>query len=91
MSIVDVFQALGGGLVGLLGVVVVLLFTGWWREKGARLADRDQAIAERDATIKHKDEQLKELTAAINRQSDVIASWTPASQSSVIKRRQQPS
>jgi hypothetical protein len=88
VPISDVFQALGGGVVGLLGVAVVLLFAGWWREKTARLADRDKAIAERDATIKEQAAQIKELTAAVSRQSGVIEAWTPGSQSAAVRRRQ---
>lgn len=91
MPYADVFQALGGGLVGLLGVAVVALFVGWWREKAARLADRDQAIAERDLTIKDQAAQIKELTSAVSRQSGVIEAWTPVGQSAAIKRRQRSS
>lgn len=64
MTAVEVFQALGGGLTGLLGLAVVAL--AW---KISRMyEDRDR---EKTAMIATRDEQLKNLTAAVNRVADV--------------------
>lgn len=73
MTIQDVFQALGGGLVGLLGVAVVVLATFIVRLYETRLREHKDTIA----TL---NQQIKDLTSAINRQSDAIESWTPTEQ-----------
>lgn len=66
MSPGEVFEALGGGLVGLLGVVVMVLASFlYWELKGQ---------------IKELREGNKELRDAVNRLADVIESWTPDGQ-----------
>lgn len=66
MSPAEIFDALGGGLVGLLGLAVFglasLLF---WELKGQ---------------IKELRDGNKELRDAVNRLADVIESWTPDGQ-----------
>ncbi len=76
----DVFEALGGGLVGLLGVVVVLLSIGLIRLVFMIFGQYEARLRERDARIEKQDKQLEELTRAVNRQSDVIESWMPEAQ-----------
>ena len=66
MSPGEVFDALGGGLVGLLGVVIMLLASLlFWELKGQ---------------IKELRDGNKELREAVNRLADVIESWTPDGQ-----------
>lgn len=72
MSIADVFQAFGGGLVGLLGVAVVVL---------AMTIYLDQK-----AQIKELKVDNKATLAALERLTDVVESWMPAAQKTSVRR-----
>ena len=66
MSPGEVFEALGGGVVGLLGVAVLALASLlFWELKGQ---------------IRELRDGNKELREAVNRLADVIESWTPDGQ-----------
>lgn len=74
MSIQDVFQALGGGLVGLLGVaVVVLSVTIYWDLK---------------TQIREQKADNKELRTTLGRLTDVVESWSPEKQKTSLRRQQ---
>jgi hypothetical protein len=76
----EVFNALGGGLLGLFGVVIAILSGLLLQQLNVRLKERDVVIAD---LKKEKEAALgivKDLTAAVNRQTDVIEAWTPAAQ-----------
>jgi cytochrome oxidase assembly protein ShyY1 len=77
MGSAEVFQALGGGLAGLLGAAVVALFGMLLWQLNARLKERDARIAELKDDLKEKTQLLKDQTAANNRLADVVEAWTP--------------
>lgn len=66
MSPGEVFEALGGGVVGLLGVTVLALGTMLYREIKGQNSDLKVAN--------------KELREAVNRLADVVEAWTPDGQ-----------
>lgn len=86
MGYQEVFDALGGGLVGLLGVVVVILWSLLLLSMNSRLKDRDARIAELKDDLKDRKQEVRDLTAAVNRQTDVIEAWTPAAQRRAVRR-----
>lgn len=66
MSPGEVYESLGGGMVGLLGAAVLILASLlFWELKGQ---------------IKELRDGNKELREAVNRLADVIESWTPDGQ-----------
>lgn len=81
----EVFQALGGGLAGLLGVAVVALWTMLLLSMNSRLKDRDARIVELKEDLKGCKQEIRDLTAAVNRQTDVIEAWTPAAQRRAVR------
>lgn len=86
MGLTDVFEAAGGGLLGLLSIAVVTLFGMLLHNMNARLKDRDSLIADLREDLKERRQEVKDLTAAVNRQSDVIEAWTPQAQRRAVRR-----
>lgn len=76
----EVFDALGGGIAGLLGVAVVVLAGFVLHQLNTRLKERDARIQELKDEIKEKNQLLKDQAAATNRLADVVEAWTPSEQ-----------
>jgi hypothetical protein len=76
----EVFDALGGGLMGLMGICIAGLFSLLLVSMQARLKDRDARLDELRDDLKERRQEVKDLTAAVNRQTDIIEAWTPAAQ-----------
>jgi Tfp pilus assembly protein PilO len=72
VSIPEIFQALGGGLVGLLGVAVVVL---------AMTIYLDQR-----AQIKELKADNKELRSTLDRLTNAFEAWSPAEQVKSLRR-----
>ena len=73
MSPGEVADALGGGLLGVLGgLLVAVCGVLYWELKSQ--------ISARDKRIEKQDQRLEELTRALDRQSDVIEGWLPSEQ-----------
>lgn len=73
MTYVEVYNAVGGGISGLLAVAVVVLFAAYVRQANARLQDHKDRIKELQEDNKQQDEVIKDL-------SMVVRSWTPSEQ-----------
>lgn len=82
----EVFQALGGGIAGLLGVAVLALWAMLLYQLNARLKERDARIEELKQDLKDVRLLLKEQTQANNRIAEVAESWMPEQQLKRIKR-----
>lgn len=80
MGAAEVFQALGGGLAGLLGVTVLALWGMLLYQLNVRLKERDDRIRELKEELKGVNQLLKEQTTANNRLADVVEAWTPSEQ-----------
>jgi hypothetical protein len=76
----DIFQAAGGGLIGLLVVAIVALFSLLLWAMRARCADKDVVIEALRAELKEARADNRNLTIALDRLSDLVQSWTPNEQ-----------
>lgn len=67
-----IFENLGGGLVGLLGVLLTTVSIGWWRDMRGQIRD-----------LKADNRELRDT---LNRLTDVAESWMPEQQHRRLKR-----
>lgn len=70
---VQVYNALGGGIAGLLGVALIVIFTFYVKACNARIQDLKDANKELRDDRKQQDEIIRDL-------STVVRSWTPSEQ-----------
>jgi hypothetical protein len=80
LGVKEIFDALGGGMLGLLAVTVFALGVLLLRAKDAQISDLKAENGDLKAERKEDRITLKNLTSAVERQSDVIEAWTPESQ-----------
>jgi uncharacterized coiled-coil protein SlyX len=93
----EIFEAVGGGLVGVLILALMSLFGMLIYQLNARIADRDKAISERDNRLREQNVSLEKyqtnmqaLTQAVNRQTDLMQSWMPGQQYRTVERQLSP-
>lgn len=72
MGYTEVFQALGGGIAGLLAVTVLALFGLLWATLNSRLKDAKDFISDLKQEKKDLVGKLDPLTNAVERQTSVI-------------------
>lgn len=80
-------SGVGGGLAGVLAVVSTVMGIWAYRERGLRIAERDERIKELKADLKEQVEINRNHAVAANRIADVMEDWTPGAQKETIRRR----
>jgi uncharacterized coiled-coil protein SlyX len=73
----EVYQLLGGGIAGVLGVACIVLWFWGKSQANERLKEHKDVIAEQKQIIKDLTQALKENAVAIDRQTDLMQSWMP--------------
>jgi hypothetical protein len=97
----EVFQSLGGGLTGLLGVIVFILAPLLMHQMNERikdrdkqleraydqLKDRDKLIEKQNADIRAQDLRIEALIQSTNHQTDLMQSWMPRQQYETVREK----
>ena len=87
----EVFDALGGGIAGLLGIALIAVWSLYMLSNRSRLTEKDNQIEKLEGRIldlevelkterRDSRETLNAQTTAMNRLTDVVLSWTPSAQ-----------